>query len=77
MNYEKILYVPYDIHAGSMFPTESRKQKMNDRQHDPAKEMNILTEEEIAAGWQLLFDGTSTKGWRGFKKEKFPDQAGR
>src|SRR3954468_6682004 len=24
---------------------------------------NTLTDEEKAAGWQLLFDGTSTKGW--------------
>ena len=24
---------------------------------------NVLSEEEIAAGWQLLFDGVSTDGW--------------
>lgn len=28
---------------------------------------NALTDAERAAGWMLLFDGTSTKGWRGFK----------
>jgi hypothetical protein len=28
---------------------------------------NTLTAAERAAGWMLLFDGTSTKGWRGFK----------
>lgn len=28
---------------------------------------NALTAAERAAGWMLLFDGTSTKGWRGFK----------
>jgi hypothetical protein len=29
---------------------------------------NKLTAEEQAAGWRLLFDGQSTKGWRGFAK---------
>lgn len=30
---------------------------------------NMLTEQEKAAGWQLLFDGETTEGWRNFKKE--------
>jgi hypothetical protein len=33
---------------------------------------NTLTEAETAAGWRLLFDGTSTAGWRGYKKDVFP-----
>ena len=33
---------------------------------------NQLTEEEKAGGWQLLFDGKTTKGWHIFKKETFP-----
>ena len=32
-------------------------------------EPNTLTASEKAAGWQLLFDGKTTKGWRNFKKE--------
>lgn len=28
--------------------------------------VTLLTEEEMAAGWKLLFDGTSLKGWRNF-----------
>ncbi|MBK9737405.1 MAG: DUF1080 domain-containing protein [Saprospiraceae bacterium] len=32
-------------------------------------ENNKLTPPEIKAGWQLLFDGKSTKGWRNFKKQ--------
>jgi len=31
-----------------------------------------LTAAEKQAGWRLLFDGVSTKGWRGFKKQTFP-----
>jgi hypothetical protein len=33
---------------------------------------NQLTGQEAAKGWQLLFDGTNTDGWRGFGKESFP-----
>src|SRR5688572_14596424 len=31
-----------------------------------------LTAAERDAGWRLLFDGTTTNGWRGFKKTGFP-----
>lgn len=31
-----------------------------------------LTAAERADGWRLLFDGTTTKGWRGFAKPGFP-----
>jgi hypothetical protein len=33
---------------------------------------NTLTEEEEAAGWKLLFDGTSTAGWTAVGKKEFP-----
>lgn len=35
---------------------------------------NTLTEQEKADGWTLLFDGTSTKGWKAFKGDAFPDK---
>jgi hypothetical protein len=34
---------------------------------------NALTAAEKAAGWQLLFDGTSLDAWRGYKREALPD----
>jgi hypothetical protein len=37
-----------------------------------AAEPSQLTPEEKAAGWKLLFDGTSLKGWRGYKKAAVP-----
>ncbi|MEM1126679.1 MAG: DUF1080 domain-containing protein [Bacteroidota bacterium] len=35
-------------------------------------EPNTLTPEETAAGWRLLFDGTSLDGWRGFRRAHVP-----
>ncbi len=34
---------------------------------------NTLTAAEKSAGWQLLFDGESVKGWRGYHQEKMPE----
>ncbi len=33
---------------------------------------NQLTEREIAEGWELLWDGKTTQGWRGAKLSEFP-----
>src|SRR5438874_7832554 len=35
---------------------------------------NTLTEQEKAAGWKLLFDGTTTKGWRAYRGKSMPDK---
>ncbi|MEW6250045.1 MAG: DUF1080 domain-containing protein, partial [Planctomycetota bacterium] len=35
---------------------------------------NELTPAEKAAGWQLLFDGKSTAGWRGFRAKAMPEK---
>jgi hypothetical protein len=35
---------------------------------------NTLTAQEKAAGWRLLFDGATTKGWRNAHHDKFPDK---
>jgi hypothetical protein len=37
-----------------------------------ATQDNTLSEEEKSAGWKLLFDGKSTDGWRGYKKDAIP-----
>jgi hypothetical protein len=33
---------------------------------------NTLTDDEKAQGWKLLFDGQTTKGWRGYRQKEAP-----
>ena len=33
---------------------------------------NMLTDFELKSGWKLLFDGESSKGWKGAYKDSFP-----
>ncbi|RMF76008.1 MAG: DUF1080 domain-containing protein [Planctomycetota bacterium] len=42
------------------------------RPRPPQPPQNVLTPEERAAGWRLLFDGRTTNGWRGFRKKEMP-----
>jgi hypothetical protein len=35
---------------------------------------NALTPAETKAGWKLLFDGTTTSGWRGYKSQSLPPE---
>lgn len=39
-----------------------------------ARPANRLTEAEREAGWTALFDGTSTRGWVGYRKAAFPER---
>lgn len=34
---------------------------------------DALTQAERAAGWELLFDGETTEGWRGYNQDAFPN----
>ncbi|MBI9017734.1 MAG: DUF1080 domain-containing protein [Phycisphaerae bacterium] len=44
---------------------------LNYNKNDDVK-MNTLSDKEIIEGWELLFDGKTTKGWRGINQNTFP-----
>jgi hypothetical protein len=39
------------------------------RKKEKATEYNTLTKEEVSQGWQLLFDGKSLDGWKGYNHD--------
>ena len=45
----------------------------NDVRDEAGAVPNTLTPDEAEAGWELLFDGETTSGWRGYGRENFPD----
>jgi len=57
------VFAPFILDAQTNSEQTSKSQKL----------LNQLTKKEIAQGWQLLFDGKTTNGWRGFKMETLPD----
>ncbi|RIJ47900.1 DUF1080 domain-containing protein [Maribellus luteus] len=51
---------------------ESARMKMPDDVREVSYLTNTLTENEKNDGWKLLWDGKTTKGWKGAKAESFP-----
>jgi len=52
--------------CGLLFPVRAPAQE--------ASEHNTLTPQEQDNGWELLFDGETTDGWRGYNQKSFPDE---
>jgi hypothetical protein len=50
------------------------EQAENTEEEAATEEMapNTLTEMEVLEGWELLFDGETTSGWRGYNLGSIP-----
>ena len=54
--------------------TQNVEKYSRDTPVEPVKTKNSLTSDEKNNGWKLLWDGETTKGWRGARLEEFPKQ---
>ena len=59
---------------GNKKQTSEKKDVKTEVQQPEEATPNTLTAEEKADGWKLLFDGTTTNGWRGYGIETFPSK---
>ncbi len=62
------------VAAASLLLTASAQEVVTTRSPEPTFR---LTQEEIAQGWHVLFDGRSTDAWRGYRREEMPDRGWR
>lgn len=53
---------------------ESARMKMPEDVREVSYLTNILTEKEKQYGWQLLWDGKTTNGWKSARSEAFPNR---
>lgn len=68
-----LLALAFPLSCGSPRETEPVDQKTVENQVVDTSYLNILTDEEKAKGWILLFDGKTFDGWRGLGCEGVPE----
>jgi hypothetical protein len=61
------------LSCGSRQETEPTGQSPEESQAVDKSGLNIISDEEKAGGWILLFDGISFEGWRGLGHEGIPE----
>ncbi len=60
------------VGCGGKPKTEQAASKVVKETPTESQSINTLTAEEKQDGWKLMFDGKTSEGWRGFKKDHFP-----
>lgn len=54
--------------------TEDLEEYSKETPVEPVRTRNSLTRNEAEDGWELLWDGETTEGWRGARLDDFPDK---
>jgi len=67
----KLLLMLSIIAAQACDPKSGNENKETDMVVEEVPD-NILSQKEAEEGWMILFDGKTSKGWRGYKKDTFP-----
>ena len=55
-------------------PKEEKKADVEEATEEVVAAPNTLSDQEKKEGWILMFDGTTTDGWREYDNEAFPDK---
>ena len=63
-----LLLIIISLNSCSNSSSDSKKKQKK----EPVRFPNTLFDNEVAAGWELLFDGKTTRKWRGYNQEEFP-----
>src|SRR5690606_6970360 len=69
---ERFRVLPVAVAVGLAACTPGNADTAEDAAEPEVPAMNALTSRQRADGWQLLFDGTSLGGWRGYNRQDLP-----
>lgn len=67
------LFLAVSFSSCKNFETKSGDSKNSEVEETETPDTAAVSEEQNEDDWMVLFDGSSTEGWRGYKKDHFPE----